>query len=196
MFGSRENRAVDAAILTKPVMSRTRLICVAAVYITSQGNLFVRLHWKKVNQYGYAMRSLNSKQKIFCCINVDRTAIWSLKMEIFAHFLRIRVNMRLLRCCFTSTETVRTIRDGLHASSLGISLNSHALAWTWSKTNKHWERKKKEKEKRKKGERENNCILSLCCCDTEIRPATDEMLWTRKAQWVLTSRKVQRCWHF
>ena len=53
------------------------------------------------------------KTKQLSSINTDRSQTGSQETETFAHFPRIQDNSRLeVQCRFTSTETIRTVRDG------------------------------------------------------------------------------------
>lgn len=64
---THRNMAMGAAIFTKSVMSWTCLECVAAMYITSQANLFQLFIGKEVNQNGCVWGAQKGNKKYFCC---------------------------------------------------------------------------------------------------------------------------------
>ena len=60
---------------------------VAEVSITSQANLFLLFTKKEQTNMAAPRGTKIQSKKSTCCMNIDRTTIWNLLIEIFARFL-------------------------------------------------------------------------------------------------------------
>lgn len=112
MFESGKNMAVNAAICLKVaktwlwmllfcawhvvyVTSWIRLACLAEVYIMLWTNHFLLFVCEKPANMAVPWGVWIVQKKYFCCLNIDRTAIQSLQMEMFAHFLHLQASLHL-----------------------------------------------------------------------------------------------------
>lgn len=107
-------------------------------YVTRQP--FSALRWQRVNQYGCTIRSSNwnfkkeRKRIKICRINVDRTIIHGLQLQVFEYFLHVHAVLHLYLVSPLMTLTGRSrfdssghfiIKRGFHCSMQGVCIREY-----------------------------------------------------------------------
>ena len=113
--------------------------CVAQVSIILGSNLFLLFTGKEqINMAAPWGTQIWSREKKVCFINADRTAVWSLQMEMLPHFQLNQANFHChLSSLFTNHSSLFTnhnchtpfLQTGYHTSGL-----YHKKCWTSAET--------------------------------------------------------------